>query len=56
MYVYIYLFLERKERKEKEKEKNSNKLPLAWPQLGAWPATQACALTGIELVTFWFMG
>ena len=34
---------------EKEKERNINvQLPLMCPLLGAWPATQACALTGNE--------
>ena len=42
----IYLFLERGEGREKERERNSNVwLPLTSPQLGIWPATQACALT-----------
>ena len=42
---FIYLFLE-KER-EGERERNINVwLPLMFPLLGAWPATQACALTG----------
>ena len=27
-------------------ERNSDWLPLSHPQLGTWPATQACALTG----------
>ena len=27
-------------------ERYINRLPLAQPQLGTWPATQACALTG----------
>ena len=31
---------------EKERERNIDLLPLAHPQLGTWPATQACALTG----------
>ena len=44
---FIYLLLERGERKEKERERNINMwLPLACPQLGTWPANQACALTG----------
>ena len=44
---FIYLFLERWERREKERERNINVwLPLACPQLGMWPTTQACALTG----------
>ena len=44
---FIYLFLERGEGREKERERNINVwLPLTRPQLGTWPATQACALTG----------
>ena len=32
---------------EEERERNiSVWLPLTWPPLGSWPATQACALTG----------
>ena len=39
---FIYLFLERQE----ERERNiSVWLPLAYPLLGTWLATQACALT-----------
>ena len=45
-YLFI-LFLDREEGKEKERERNVNVwLPLVCPLLGAWPATQACALTG----------
>ena len=44
---FIYLFLEREEGREKERERNVNVwLPLTWPPLGTWPATQECALTG----------
>ena len=44
---FIYLLLERGEGKEKERERNINVwLPLACPQLGTWPANQACPLTG----------
>ena len=50
---FIYLFLEREEGREKERERNIDvykryidQLPLAHPQLGTWPAAQACALTG----------
>ena len=44
---FIYLFLEKGKRREKERERNIDVwLPLARPQLGTWPATQACALTG----------
>ena len=42
----MYLFLEKGEGRE-ERERNINVwLPLAWRQLGTWPATQAWALTG----------
>ena len=46
--IYIfYLFLERQEGRENERERNINVwLPLKCPQLGTWPTTQACALTG----------
>ena len=44
--LFIYLFLERGEGWEKERERNINWLPLIPPQLGTWPITQACALTG----------
>ena len=46
---FIYLFLDRGEGKEKERERERNInvwLPLMHSQLGVWPATQACALTG----------
>ena len=46
---FIYLSLERGEGREKEEEWNINVwLPLVHPVLGTWPATQACALTGIR--------
>ena len=44
---FIYLFLETGQVKERERERNINLwLPLLYPWLGSWPATQACALTG----------
>ena len=45
---FIYLFSERREggRETSVCERNINRLPLAHPQLGTWPTTQACALTG----------
>ena len=48
---FIYLFLEgkggRKRRRETVKcEQNVGQLPIARPQQGTWPATQACAATG----------
>ena len=48
---FIYLSFERGEGREDEREKNaceretSIRLPLARPQQGTWPTTQACALT-----------
>ena len=45
--IWFYLFIFRGEGKEKERERNINVwLPLTRPLLGAWLATQACALTG----------
>ena len=53
----FYLFgFGQKGGKEKERERNIEHLHLACPQLGTWPTTQACALTGIELATLWFAG
>ena len=43
----FYLFLDIGEGREREWERNiSVWLSLVHPQLGTWPATQACALTG----------
>ena len=43
----FYLFIFRERGREGERERNINVwLPLAWPLLGIWPATQAWALTG----------
>ncbi|KAF6104435.1 hypothetical protein HJG60_011365 [Phyllostomus discolor] len=49
--LFIYFQREgeggKKRRKETSMcERNFDGLPLACPHLGAWPATQACALTG----------
>ena len=41
----IYLFLEIEEGREKERERNINQWLLVRPQMGTWPAIQACALT-----------
>ena len=43
---FIYLFIFRERGKEGEREGNINQLPLAHPQPGTWPTTQARALTG----------
>ena len=41
----FYLFISRERGREGERERNINVwLPLACPQLGTWPAAQACAL------------
>ena len=49
VFFKFYLFLEK--GREKEREKNiSVWLPLVDPQLGTWPSTQACALTGNQTV------
>ena len=37
-------------------ERCINQSPVTYPQAVTWPTTQACALTGIELVTVWFAG
>ena len=42
----IYLFLERGDGRQREGEKNQYVVASRVPQLGTWPATQACALTG----------
>ena len=48
----MYLFLERgkggikRGRQTSMCEGNINRLPLAHSQLGTWPTTQACTLTG----------
>ena len=52
--IFLIYFLERREGEDK-RERNTNVwLPLTCPQLGTWPATQACALnvnpTGDPLV------
>ena len=52
---FIYLFLDRGEMREKERERNINVwLPLTWPPLGAWPATQCVPWLGIEPETLLF--
>ena len=44
---FIYLSLDRGEGRKKDRERNINVwLPFTCPQLGTWPTTQACALTG----------
>ena len=48
---YLFIFREKEREGERGRETSMCKryidqLPLACPQLGTWPATQACALTG----------
>ena len=49
---YLFIFRARGREEEKGKEtsmmckRNMDRLPLAHPQLGTWPTTQAWALTG----------
>ena len=47
---FLNLFLEKGVEREGKKhpmcKRYIGRLPLAQPQLGAWPTTQACALTG----------
>ena len=52
--IFIYLFLERGEGREKERERINVWLPVTRPQLGTWPATQACVLTGNRTGDLWF--
>ena len=63
MYIYIYLFiylltyfLERGREGGKKGEKHQCVVASQAPLLGTWPATQACALTGIQPATLWFAG
>ena len=44
--VFIYLFLERGREGEREGEKHQCVVASPVPQLGTWPTSQACALTG----------
>ena len=45
--LFIHSFIYLLEGKEKERKRNTNVwLPFTCPQLGTWPATQACARTG----------
>ena len=45
-FTILFIYFQRK-GKGGERERNiSVWLPLMWPPLGTWPATQACALTG----------
>ena len=46
-FLKIFFIFRERDGKENEREINiSVQLPLAFPLLGSWPATQACALTG----------
>ena len=55
----LFLFRERGREKQGEKHRCTRYFdwsPLACPQLGTWPASQACALTRNEPPTSWFTG
>ena len=46
-FVRFYLFIFKERGRAGDMERNINVwLPLACPQLGTWPSTQACAVTG----------
>ena len=51
LFKYLFIFREKERKGEREGEKHQmckryiDQVPLARPQLGTWPATQACALT-----------
>ena len=54
---YLFIFRERGRKGGRKRERSiSMWLPLTHPLLGTGPATQACALTGIEPETLWFTG
>ena len=45
--MYVCMYVCREKGREGERERNINVwLPFPCPQLGTWPATQECALTG----------
>ena len=49
LFKRFYLFLERGEGRETSVcERYRDQLSLLYPQLGTWPTTQACVLTGIR--------
>ena len=43
---YLFIFRERGRAGEREGEKHQCVVAFCMPQLGTWPTTQACALTG----------
>ena len=54
-FFWFYLFIFRERGREEERERNIDVwLPLIWPPLGTWPATQACAPTGIRTANLQF--
>ena len=56
-FLRFYLFIYLLEGKEKERKRNINVwLPFTCPQLGTWPATQACAPTGNRTGDLWSTG
>ena len=46
-FIYLFIFRERGREGDRERDTHINVwLPLMWPPLGIWSATQACTLTG----------
>ena len=45
-YYNLFVFIERGGEREREERNINVCLPLMHPQLGTWPTTQVCALTG----------
>ena len=55
--IYLFIFRERGRGGETLMCKRYiDQLPFTHPQLGIWPATQACALTGNQTSDLWFTG
>ena len=58
-HLFTFFLRERGEERKKEErnidvwETHYDQLPLAWPQPGTWPKTQACALTGNQTSNHW---
>ena len=44
--LYLFIFTQREREGEREGEKHQCVVAFHRPQLGTWPTTQACALTG----------
>ena len=56
IFKILCIYLKRGEGRKKERERNINVwLPLTWPPLRTWPTAQACAVTGNQSATHWFV-